>query len=360
MDADRFRALDGLEPPDRWSEITDRAADARPPACDAPPAGPRTLVAAIVVVVLAVVATGAVLVARGGGSQVVRSVANGAASTRPIAGGGPAAAPTAPAAPDACAIGTGTAPAGGSARLLGQVSAPAIGLRRVSYLEGTDAATMQRGIGHEPSTPLPGGAGNAVLVGHRTTFGAPFHDLDHLRPGDAVTVSSPLGAATYDVRSSRVTTPDDQTVLADAGDDRLTLVTCDPRSSDRRRLVVVAILVGSPRPLAAPAGSPSGPTVPSTGAAAPGVATVIESCVRADGAPARIVARGTVAGGPTGARRYVVSLEVVDRSGQRQGSAYVTVAAARGAAVPFRITVATTGDTSTSSCRLVRAWAISR
>jgi sortase A len=53
---------------------------------------------------------------------------------------------------------------------------------------GVDEAALLTGVGHWPGTPLPGGAGNAVISGHRSTNERPFLHLDRLRPGDPVRV----------------------------------------------------------------------------------------------------------------------------------------------------------------------------
>ena len=61
-------------------------------------------------------------------------------------------------------------------------------------VEGVDVDDLRKGPGHYPSTPLPGHEGNAAIAGHRTTYGAPFGDLDELGPGDEITVVRPSRA----------------------------------------------------------------------------------------------------------------------------------------------------------------------
>ncbi|MSQ60616.1 MAG: sortase [Betaproteobacteria bacterium] len=48
-------------------------------------------------------------------------------------------------------------------------------------LAGASSRTLAFGPGHMNGTPLPGGAGNSVLSGHRDTH---FAFLRELRPGD--------------------------------------------------------------------------------------------------------------------------------------------------------------------------------
>ena len=47
-------------------------------------------------------------------------------------------------------------------------------------VEGTDTESLRKGPGHYPETPLPGERGTVGIAGHRTTYGAPFRDIDQL------------------------------------------------------------------------------------------------------------------------------------------------------------------------------------
>jgi sortase A len=136
----------------------------------------------------------------------------------------------------------------------GLVRIPAIGVDQV-FVEGTGTAELRRGPGHYSGTPMPGQPGNAALAGHRTTYGAPFNQLDRLRPGDPILITTSLGSFRYDVRRSFVVKPSDVWVIAPTPGDQLTLTTCTPRFSASRRLIVQASLVGSPAP-AAPISQP--------------------------------------------------------------------------------------------------------
>jgi sortase A len=126
-------------------------------------------------------------------------------------------------------------------------------------LEGADRASLQRGPGHLTGTPLPGQPGNSVIAGHRTTWGAPFADLDRLRPGDRIQVRTPTGRSDYLVTTPsqgqspnshpsvghRIIRSDDLSVVnQEPTHRRLTLITCHPRFSASNRLVVVADLIG--------------------------------------------------------------------------------------------------------------------
>ena len=136
---------------------------------------------------------------------------------------------------------------------IGIIQIPKIGVEKY-LVEGTGESDLQKGPGHYPGTPLPGQPGNVAIAGHRTTYGAPFYNLDALRPGDPVRITTLSGTIyTYDVTGSQVVSPNDVTVVAATKDNRLTLTTCNPRFSATSRLVVTAALVGT----AAPAPPPS-------------------------------------------------------------------------------------------------------
>lgn len=122
---------------------------------------------------------------------------------------------------------------------------PLIGVEQVVYA-GIDRETLQLGPGHFPGTPLPGQPGNAVLSGHRTTYGRPFFDLDLLEPGDTIDVETAVGIHTYTVRESLVVTPFDVWVTEPKEGAWLTLTTCHPKFSARERLVVFAELTAGP------------------------------------------------------------------------------------------------------------------
>ena len=74
-----------------------------------------------------------------------------------------------------------TAPADGTIRVMasstpgnaiGTIVIPSAGVDW-AFVEGVDGASLHNGVGHMPGTALPGEPGNAVLSGHRTTYGAP-------------------------------------------------------------------------------------------------------------------------------------------------------------------------------------------
>lgn len=115
-------------------------------------------------------------------------------------------------------------------------------------VHGVTEADLASGPGHYPGSALPGQPGNMAVAGHRTTYGAPFAQIDKLAPGDEIRVQDPGERTwTYRVRETRIVEPSDTSVISSdpLGDGRpvLTLTTCHPRYSNRQRLVVFAELV---------------------------------------------------------------------------------------------------------------------
>jgi len=115
-----------------------------------------------------------------------------------------------------------------------------------TVVEGVGTADLRTGAGHMPDTPLPGMPGNAVVSGHRTTYGAPFNELDQLLAGDIIEVETASGVHIYAVRESIVVSPFDVWVTDTRPGAWLTLTTCNPEFSARERLVVFAELQGGP------------------------------------------------------------------------------------------------------------------
>lgn len=116
-------------------------------------------------------------------------------------------------------------------------------------VHGVTDEALAKGPGHYPGSALPGAPGNMAVAGHRSTYAAPFAHIDQLRPGDEIRVQdSGRRTWTYRVREQRIVAPSDTSVIASdpLGDGRplLTLTTCHPRHSNRRRLVVFAELIG--------------------------------------------------------------------------------------------------------------------
>jgi len=127
----------------------------------------------------------------------------------------------------------------------GRIEIDKIGLDAVLF-EGVDRDTLKLGPGHMPDTPLPGQPGNAVISGHRTTYGRPFFDVDQLVVGDTIEIETALGMNIYAIRQILVVAPTDVWVTDPIDGAWLTLTTCNPKFSAAERLIIQAELVHGP------------------------------------------------------------------------------------------------------------------
>lgn len=119
-------------------------------------------------------------------------------------------------------------------------------------VNGVTRDDLRKGPGHYPDTPLPGQEGNSAIAGHRTTYGAPFGDLDQLGEGDLIEVRTLQGSFEYRVSEQVIVKPSDISVIdptpvnPDNPDEgfvaTLTLTTCNPKYSAAQRLVIHADL----------------------------------------------------------------------------------------------------------------------
>jgi sortase A len=118
-------------------------------------------------------------------------------------------------------------------------------------IEGVTVADLRKGPGHYPGTALPGGIGNFVVSGHRTTYAAPFNRVDELRDGDKILVDTQDKQYIYQVTGEKVVMPTQVDVTepvpfhagARPTKHLITLTTCHPKYSAARRLVVFGELM---------------------------------------------------------------------------------------------------------------------
>jgi sortase A len=127
---------------------------------------------------------------------------------------------------------------------VGDIRIPKIGVNQV-VVEGTNTPDLRKGPGHYIGTPLPGQNGNASVAGHRTTYGHPFYNLDGVKVGDPIVLTTLQGIFVYDTTKTSVVSPSDTSVIKNTFDNLLTLTTCNPRFSASTRLIVQAKLAHS-------------------------------------------------------------------------------------------------------------------
>ena len=126
---------------------------------------------------------------------------------------------------------------------LTRIKIPALGLDTV-VVEGITPSALRAGAGHYPQTPLPCEAGNVSIAGHRTTYGRPFADVDQLKAGDTIELTTPIGGCVYQVsRAPFVVAPSELSVIDPTPERSLTLTTCHPKGSAAQRLIIRATWV---------------------------------------------------------------------------------------------------------------------
>jgi sortase A len=125
---------------------------------------------------------------------------------------------------------------------LGQIRVPELGLNMV-FVAGTDTASLRKGPGWDQRTFLPGQGKLVYIAGHRTTYGAPFGNIERLKPGNVIELTLPYGRFVYRVSSSVIVRANDMARLVSRGRDEVVLQACHPRFSATQRYLVYARLV---------------------------------------------------------------------------------------------------------------------
>ncbi|MCI8473601.1 MAG: class C sortase [Clostridiales bacterium] len=129
---------------------------------------------------------------------------------------------------------------------MGTVEIPKIGVSLPIY-HGTDAETLEKGVGHLRQTALPiGGEGiHAVLTGHTGLPNAKMFDgLTKLEIGDKFYIHVLGETLAYEVDALNVVKPEEVELLDPVpGEDHVTLLTCTPYGVNTHRLLVRGIRV---------------------------------------------------------------------------------------------------------------------
>jgi sortase A len=137
---------------------------------------------------------------------------------------------------------------------VGVIKIDKIGVDKV-VVEGTSVPDLRKGPGHYAASAMPGQLGNAAIAGHRTTYGAPFGDLDQLARGDTISVRTLSGTWEYVLTDDPFAVNPSQTEVLDPTIDEstgqplatLTLTTCEPKYQASERLIVKAQLSDASR-----------------------------------------------------------------------------------------------------------------
>jgi sortase A len=125
---------------------------------------------------------------------------------------------------------------------VGRIVIPRVGASYV-MVDGTDTQALKSGPGIYSETSFPGIAGTTAVAGHRTTYLAPFRDINLLSRGNHILLYMPYAHFTYTVIGHRVVAPSDvEAAVGRVGYSRLVLSACTPLFSAAKRLLVYARL----------------------------------------------------------------------------------------------------------------------
>lgn len=122
-----------------------------------------------------------------------------------------------------------------------QIQIPAIGLSAPVVL-GDGWEQLKKGVGQHVGTANPGETGNLVVSAHNDIFGELFKDLDKLKTGDTIILTTQDRSFTYVVTGTQIVEPTRVDLMAPTPEKTLTMISCYPYRIDTQRIVVTAIL----------------------------------------------------------------------------------------------------------------------
>jgi sortase A len=125
---------------------------------------------------------------------------------------------------------------------IGRIKVTRLGLNMV-LVNGTDEASLERGPGRDLRSYMPGQSRLVYIAGHRTTFLAPFSNINQIQPGDLIRLEMPYGTFVYRAFKHRIVPADDLSVLKSPRHEVLVLQACNPRFFATQRYLVYAHLV---------------------------------------------------------------------------------------------------------------------
>jgi len=125
-----------------------------------------------------------------------------------------------------------------------RIQIPAINVDK-PIVQGDDWEKLKKGVGQHVSSVLPGEDGNIVLSAHNDIYGEIFRELDKLKPGDEVIISTERRSYTYVVSDIDVVEPTEVWVMGQTDHASTTLISCYPYLVNNKRIVVFADLASS-------------------------------------------------------------------------------------------------------------------
>ena len=124
-------------------------------------------------------------------------------------------------------------------RAVGRLKVPRLGLS-IIVVTGTDESSLEKGPGWYTGTRLPGEGQLIYIAGHRTTYLAPFANIDALRRGDAVKLELPYATFLYRITGHVIVPSTDTARLRSRGFEVVALQACHPRFFATHRYIAYA------------------------------------------------------------------------------------------------------------------------
>ena len=126
-----------------------------------------------------------------------------------------------------------------------RIQIPAILDSAAPVVQGDGWEQLKKGVGQHIGTVNPGEVGNVVLSAHNDIFGELFRNLDQLKPGDEIILSTGAQDFLYRVTGTRIVEPTEVSVMDPTPRATVTLISCYPYLIDIERIVVFGELVDS-------------------------------------------------------------------------------------------------------------------
>ncbi len=130
----------------------------------------------------------------------------------------------------------------GEGDAIGRLKIPRLDLNAI-MVNGTDDDTLKMGPARHLRTFMPGEGKLIYVAGHRTTYSAPFSEINDLKLGDRVMVELPYATFEYRIRDHRIVDDNALEVLRSRGREELALQACHPRFFASQRYIAYAIPV---------------------------------------------------------------------------------------------------------------------
>lgn len=127
-------------------------------------------------------------------------------------------------------------------KAIGTIVIPRLKVKSPIYMGITDRE-FNLGVGQWPGTPKFGKKGNIVLGGHRTSAFRPFEEIQLLRSGDLIALTSGAKTFRYRVTGRSIVKPTAVWITKQTRTPTLTLFSCHPKGETTHRYVVRAVLI---------------------------------------------------------------------------------------------------------------------